>query len=596
MPENTTAPPPRKALSDYWHADKTGAPAARSTSQNGAQPPLSVAGANPTYVQKAVDAELEALRSTPEGGRNNALNTAAYNLGQLVGGRELTEAEVEQLLSTVGREIGLSDPEIFKTVNSGISAGAKQPRTAPPPTMLHVPAVTVLENGAAPDETPERTSWWPQPIAERAAAFAETPAPNQLRRDDGECLFYSGKVNGIIGESESGKSWIALLAIVQALIRVERVLILDFEDSPSSIYRRLQQLGVEDDKLPLVHYADPDEALGLLQRNDLIEALGVGYSIIVLDGVNAAMTLLGYDLNSNTDATLFATLLLRPLAHTGSCVITVDHVPKNPDGRNKGGIGAQAKRAMITGCQLVAEVAEPFGKGQDGAIKLLVDKDKNGIVRGMSSGGKYAGKALVESSADSVRIKISAPTLTDRAEQPDTQADWAPTIVMEKISMLLERLTEPCSFRSIKFATTGKDETIRKAIDVLHRRGYMEITSGPRGSTLHRSVRPYRAPDSDTTHASGASTVHRVPSVSPSVSGHGEVNVSTVSTQPPLYEGGGHGTHSRVAGTDEKPTVSRDTLDIPDGFSHCNDCGELTAEAEIEVNAGYCNSCQRSDA
>jgi KaiC/GvpD/RAD55 family RecA-like ATPase len=229
---------------------------------------------------------------------------------------------------------------------------------APPPANGIWEAAVAATDAPPSDEQAERprTSWWPSPIAERAAEAEEAPTPTHLLRDDGEALFYSGKVNGLIGESESGKSWVALLAVQQATADGERCLVLDFEDSPASVKRRLDALQLDPAQLGLVDYADPQEALGALQSADLQEAIGQHYRIIVADGVNAAMTLMGYDLNSNTDATEFSTRLLRPMARTGACVITVDHVPKNPETRGKGGIGAQQKRALQDGTCLLVEV------------------------------------------------------------------------------------------------------------------------------------------------------------------------------------------------------------------------------------------------
>jgi hypothetical protein len=302
--------------------------------------------------------------------------------------------------------------------------------------------------------------------------------------------------------------------------------------------------------------------------------------VSVVDGINAAMTLCGYDLQSNTDATLFGTLLLRPLANTGSCVIAVDHVPKNPDGRLKGGIGAQAKRAMMSGCQLVADVAEPFGVGQDGMIKLTVDKDRSGMVRGNSAGGKFAGRAIVKSTTTTVRIHIVAPSLEPR-EDPNNQTEWAPTIVMEKISILLEGLTEPCSYNAIEKAKGGaKKETIRKAVDMLHSRGYIEITSGPRNSLLHRSVKPYRADDPPPSPT--------VPRPSP---GDGEETVPTVPPGTLPYGSPGTGDSHGSEVVDNLDDHPPGALTLPDEHSHCNRCGELAPQDEIDTNAGFCNSC-----
>jgi hypothetical protein len=67
---------------------------------------------------------------TPEGERNDALNRAAFSLGQLIYGGELDAGEVIPQLLKVARYIGLTDTEIEGTIESGITAGSHTPRTA----------------------------------------------------------------------------------------------------------------------------------------------------------------------------------------------------------------------------------------------------------------------------------------------------------------------------------------------------------------------------------------------------------------------------------------------------------------------------------
>jgi hypothetical protein len=529
------------------------------------------------YANAALMKELDQLRATGEGSRNDQLNKAAFALGQLVAGGELSDIETGDLLAEAARDIGLDPREIMATLRSGMNAGAKQPRTTPPANGSKAPlqiGTTATENS---DSEQQRTSWWPRPISERAAEAAEAPTPTHLRRDDDNALLYAGKVNGIIGESESGKSWIALLALIQATQQGLRVLILDFEDSPNSINRRLISLGMAAEQLALVDYADPIEALGLTQKADLAEALNNTYTIALVDGVNAAMALLGYDLNSNTDATLFSTQLLRPLARTGACVITVDHVPKNPDMRGKGGIGAQAKRAMIDGCNLTAEVLEPFGKGHSGVIKLTVDKDRNGSVRGISGNGKNAGKAEIVSIAETVRITIKAPDL-----RPAEERTWQPTGVMEQISKLLEKVDGALSFRSIKDAMPGREETKKQALKALEQGGYISISSGPNRSLLHSHKAPYRE------------NLPVSPGVSPVSPGDSEVGVSSVSPYHHVVVGSTGDTHgSQEMDTGSVSPGDTQQLELPNGHSHCNRCGEPTPENIIEETAGYCRLCGR---
>jgi hypothetical protein len=545
--------------------------------------PVTLNGTTDAYGQAALTAELDQLLATTEGGRNDQLNRSAFSLAQLVAAGRLPNEQTQDQLRGAARQIGLSPGEVEATLRSAFRAGTSLPRDVPELAVASVTEVTALQLAPATADQVEkeepgekaRTSWWPRPLRQRAADAVEEPAPTHLIRDDGQPLLYSGKVNGLIGESESGKSWVALLAVTQAAAAGQHVLILDFEDSPASIDRRLTALGLTD-HTDLIDYANPDESLTLLASQDLTEALTEhSYALIVADGVNAAMTLLGYDLNSNTDATLFTTKLLRPLARTGACVITVDHVPKNVDQRGKGGIGAQAKRAMLDGTSLLVEVVEPFGKGQSGELRLTVDKDRNGHVRGASAGGRYAGKAHLDSVGDQVRIHITGPDL----RTPEERAQWQPTGVMEKVSRLLEKLNASVSYRAIEEAVGGRKDVVKKAVNALVDGGYIKLTPGPNRSIQHTLERPFREADEPISPVSPG-----VPQVSP-----GDTQAGVPQPVPP-YGDGGH--PATTPGTPVSPTKTGDTQpDYPAGHSDCNQCGTPTPDKIINETGGYCAKC-----
>lgn len=87
------------------------------------------------WAAKALQSELTALSGAMEGTRNHALNTAAFNLGQLIGGGYLERGEVEQSLLGTAANIGLPEAEARKTISSGITSGMRKPRLAPPERM-----------------------------------------------------------------------------------------------------------------------------------------------------------------------------------------------------------------------------------------------------------------------------------------------------------------------------------------------------------------------------------------------------------------------------------------------------------------------------
>lgn len=83
------------------------------------------------YAQAALEGEIDAVHRAPEGTRNPTLNTAAFKLGQLVAGGELGEQLVRDRLYDAARAAGLNERETLKTIDSGLRAGAEQPRNAP---------------------------------------------------------------------------------------------------------------------------------------------------------------------------------------------------------------------------------------------------------------------------------------------------------------------------------------------------------------------------------------------------------------------------------------------------------------------------------
>lgn len=334
----------------------------------------------------------------------------------------------------------------------------------------------------------ERSSWYPKPLD--LDGTIEEPAPEFLSRNDGHRLFYRGKINALLGESESGKTWVALLAVKQALEIQQKVIYLDFEDSGKGILARLRSLGVADEKFTHFTYANPDQNLTLEERIDLVDALAeIQPELIIVDGVNAAMTLLNLELTSNRDATFFSQQLLKPLAGSGACVITIDHVPKSKDNRGNYAIGAQAKRADINGCAIAVEVTLPFGRGMNGELNLKVTKDRPGAVRENSKEAKFAGTVQLRSTAEGmVTMVIESPQMAsgDRTR---------PTHLMEQVSKTLEAASMPLSKNAVIKEVQGRREWVLIAIQNLIDEKFIAIENGARNSLNLKSLRIYREAD-----------------------------------------------------------------------------------------------------
>jgi hypothetical protein len=343
----------------------------------------------------------------------------------------------------------------------------------------------------------ERTSWWPRDTGLALDPDSAEPGPAFLARDDNQCLFYPGRVNGIIAPSESGKTWIALHAVVQAVHQGHNATILDFEDTHRGVTQRLLNLGLTDNQIrDHVAYIGPDEPITtplFPAGRDLVEHLDTWQpAIIILDGVNAAMTMHNLDLISNKDATTFAMHVLQPLTRTGACVIYVDHTVKDKDSSSAGGIGAQAKRAMTTGCAIRVHVNKQFGKGQNGTLTLNVDKDRQGDVRGASKpsgeGGHWAGTAQLTSHDDgTVSIVIESPDT--RIQHREDAPTFRPTIYMQRVSEYIQ--DNPGQSRNIIVGCVrGEPQRIRPALQQLVTEGWVRLEKD--GQThRHYTVTPF---------------------------------------------------------------------------------------------------------
>jgi len=99
---------------------------------NGHMPPPTgkIVQASP-YARAALAGECAAVSNAAQGGRNNALNRAAFKLGQLVAGGKIARHEVERGLYDAARaEISdQGEQSVLKTIKSGIEAGMSKPPT-----------------------------------------------------------------------------------------------------------------------------------------------------------------------------------------------------------------------------------------------------------------------------------------------------------------------------------------------------------------------------------------------------------------------------------------------------------------------------------
>lgn len=355
-----------------------------------------------------------------------------------------------------------------------------------------------------------RTSWGETDVLGALLGTWEPVVPTELARLDGALLLYPGRVNALVGEPESGKSWIIQLACAQAMALGRNIVYIDFEDSLHSMIDRFRHLSVPDDIIGRhLTYIQPDSALGPDEQEELYRSLERRLpAITVVDGVNAAMTILGLDLEKNKDATTFHQYLLAPLTRNNSAVVTIDHIPKNRMGQGGFAIGAQAKKAMVDGAMIGVQSKEPFGKGRLGYSEMLVMKDKPGAVRALAERrgniDYLATVTLDARQSGTVRVVLAFDTQAQEQQGP-SKKDLGLMSRMERISAFIEQYdaeNKGVSLRKIIDGVGGGKGEATGAVNVLIDKGHLRVEKVGR-SNLHFLERPYKVSAEDLRSASG---------------------------------------------------------------------------------------------
>src|SRR5215831_2560757 len=101
------------------------------------------------YAKAALERECKTVAAALPGTRNSTLNKAAFNLGQLIGGGALDEQDVRDRLFEAAETCGLvaddGAPQAWATIDSGITAGKKQPRSRPQPQSSVRPTIQLAD-------------------------------------------------------------------------------------------------------------------------------------------------------------------------------------------------------------------------------------------------------------------------------------------------------------------------------------------------------------------------------------------------------------------------------------------------------------------
>lgn len=455
------------------------------------------------YAEAALRNETHNVATAPEGTRNHTLNKSAFSIGQLVASGYLTGQEAMQALTDAATVCGLEPAEISNTIRSGFTAAQDHPRIIEPMQTTHKPLPQFTP--PPPPEQPQTDQpAWEHPWTDlQWVALGEIrPAhpPTVGSRADNVPLLYRNRINGIFGAPETAKTWIALHLVTQTLNNGENACLIDIDhNGANDTQSRLIKLGANPQ-----HIGDP-QRFRLYEPEDTTSLIAVRDDVAtwqpalcVLDSVGELLPMLGLDSNSNDDITRAYRHIVQPMATTNTAMFTIDHLAKHSDNENAFAIGGMAKKRAISGLYLHATARQIPAPKTIGRITLTVSKDRSGMVRehcANSAVGAVLGSFILDSTNPTGDIEASiepiVPSINDAGE-------FMPTMIMEKVSKLLEEFREEgCNTTMIQAEIGGKKDHVNTALARLVKGHYARITTRGKAK-VYFTTKPFRAIDAGT--------------------------------------------------------------------------------------------------
>jgi hypothetical protein len=357
---------------------------------------------------------------------------------------------------------------------------------------------------------PEPDSWTPRNLA----LLGDRP---QIRPTlGGVGLVYPGKRHLFSGPQESAKTFAAYAAILGVVRDGHTAVLIDFEMGDYDARDRLRDMGATDEDLARIAYVAPETPPTVEQIQQLID---LNPALVVVDASAGAYNLSVLDDNKRADVEFFTAIWTRPFWARNITTIVIDHVVKNTDDQGKYAIGSERKVGGVD-VHLGFKAVTELRRGRRGTYKITTHKDRPGWLPRPAAGE-------LEITSDPLTHALSW-TFDLAQDEGATQAEWRPTVLMERVSRYLEPTQERVSRNRIEKSVEGNVPYTRKAIDYLVQDGYVEETAGPGKTRLYRSVKPFR--EHDLVHTSSIDVGSDLVQPRPSTSSQG--NTATTPNSP----------------------------------------------------------------
>jgi hypothetical protein len=316
----------------------------------------------------------------------------------------------------------------------------------------------------------------------------EREYPTMLRRTDGKCLIYPGRLHSIYGEPGHGKTWVSLFLVRERIEAGETVAYLDYDedDGGKSMALRLLSLGVNPDLVSQhLRYLNP-QGLG---RNQLAwlklkqQLKQWQPSLVIVDTMAPALVELGLNEKDNAEVGAWyahARWLMRGIKPQASLVI-VDHVTKNGEGRGRWARGAGDKLGRLHAAYAV-ESTVPFSRTNDGYISLVIAKDRGGEV-GREGEAAATVKFHPYDNGSRLDIKVDVPSSAPIGAL-SLQYENQKKVIRSRIIGEMRATNAPMSRTQLKKASGESTPAVDTVIDEMLNNGVILPTDDDNGRKI----------------------------------------------------------------------------------------------------------------
>ena len=363
--------------------------------------------------------------------------------------------------------------------------------------------MTTTDASEVPPMPVPTTTWEPVDLGPYLRGEIRMPRPSLgMARSDGQLFIYPGCEHAIVGETESGKTWLALGCAAAEMTARRDVVYIHFEEpNPLSTIERLRLLDVDPQMIAAgLRFVAP--TVNLQFASWLEPLLDPPPALVVLDGINEAMSLLGAEIKEADGVALFRRALVTPFLKVGAATIACDHVPMTRDPSRRDAYGSVHKGNALTGARIALETIDPFGRAMRGVSNVYITKDRPGRLRAhgrvdaRAPGKTYFGTLVVDDmiGGPDFMMRLWAPNKDDDASrQPTMTRSQLADIVYDVLAGLPDQAVGSREKLYAHLRANGqhlREEAVREVLEDLIVAGRVKEVSGPRGAKAMQQSRP----------------------------------------------------------------------------------------------------------